>query len=176
MEKLYPCSFKCLTCVTVVACMRVSPLLFFFFFFFTSATSVLSSLFSFSGSFSSILLTMFFSQHHIFNAFSPKHVLFTVFGFWNIFKMFCCLACKIKSLFAENRGNFLTEFCCSNSSNLIGSRWFLLSFSANQRPFEICTRVTGELLSFLSQSEMSNFFVYRVFQKFVPIFSSLKFY
>ena len=34
MEKLYPCSFKCLTCVTVVACMRVSPLLFFFFFFF----------------------------------------------------------------------------------------------------------------------------------------------
>ena len=99
-----------------------------FFFFFTSATSVLSSLFSFSGSFSSILLTMFFSQHHIFNAFSPKHVLFTVFGFWNIFKMFCCLACKIKSLFAENRGNFLTEFCCSNSSNLIGSRWFLLFF------------------------------------------------
>ena len=99
-----------------------------FFFFFTSATSVLSSLFSFSGSFSSILLTMFFSQHHIFNAFSTKHVLFTVFGFWNIFKMFCCLACKIKSLFAENRGNFLTEFCCSNSSNLIGSRWFLLFF------------------------------------------------
>ena len=42
--------------------------------------------------------------------------------------MFCCFVSKIKSLFAENRGNLLTEFCCSNSSNLIGSRWFLLFF------------------------------------------------
>ena len=42
MEKLYPCSFKCLTCVAVMACMRLSPLLFFpFCFFFSSATSVL---------------------------------------------------------------------------------------------------------------------------------------
>ena len=129
MEKLYPCSSKCLTSVAVVAYMRLSALLFlFWFFFFTSATSVLISLFRLSGSFSSILLTIFFSQHDIFNTFSPKHVLFTVFGFWNIFKMFCCFACKIKSLFAQNRGNFLTEFCCSNSSNLIGSRSFLLFF------------------------------------------------
>ena len=34
MEKLYPCSFKCLTCVTVVDCVRFSPLLFIFFLFF----------------------------------------------------------------------------------------------------------------------------------------------
>ena len=33
-------------------------------------------------------------------------------------------------------------------------------FSANQKPFVICTRVTEELHSFLSQSELSNFFVY----------------
>ena len=46
-------------------------------------------------------------------------------------------------------------------------------FSANQKPFVICTRVTGftlvlqvctrvteELHSFLSRSELSNFFVY----------------
>ena len=33
-------------------------------------------------------------------------------------------------------------------------------FSANQKPFVICTRVTEELHSFLSQSEFSNFFVY----------------
>ena len=32
-------------------------------------------------------------------------------------------------------------------------------FSANQKPFVICTRVTEELHSFLSQSELSNFFV-----------------
>ena len=58
MEKLYPCSFKCLTSVAVMACMWLSPLIFCS--FFTSAKSVLSSLFSFSGSFSSILLTVFF--------------------------------------------------------------------------------------------------------------------
>ena len=46
-------------------------------------------------------------------------------------------------------------------------------FSANQKPFvictrvtsftlvlQVCTRVTEELHSFLSQSELSNFFVY----------------
>ena len=33
-------------------------------------------------------------------------------------------------------------------------------FSANQKPFVVCTRVTEELHSFLSQSELSNFFVY----------------
>ena len=33
-------------------------------------------------------------------------------------------------------------------------------FSANQKPFVICTCVTEELHSFLSQSELSNFFVY----------------
>ena len=33
-------------------------------------------------------------------------------------------------------------------------------FSANQKAFVICTRVTEELHSFLSQSELSNFFVY----------------
>ena len=33
-------------------------------------------------------------------------------------------------------------------------------FSANQKPFVICIRVTEELHSFLSQSELSNFFVY----------------
>ena len=43
------------------------------------------------------------------------------------------------------------------------SDWFLVVsfvFSANQKPFVICTRVTEELHSFLSQSELSNFFVY----------------
>ena len=33
-------------------------------------------------------------------------------------------------------------------------------FSANQKPFVICTRVTEELHSFLSQSELINFFPY----------------
>ena len=33
-------------------------------------------------------------------------------------------------------------------------------FSANQKPFVICTCVTEELHSFLSQSELSNVFVY----------------
>ena len=42
------------------------------------------------------LLTVFFSWHYIFNTFSPKDVLFTLFGFWNIFKMFYRFACKIK--------------------------------------------------------------------------------
>ena len=32
MEKLYPCSFKCLTSVAVMACMWLSPFLFFFYF------------------------------------------------------------------------------------------------------------------------------------------------
>ena len=35
-------------------------------------------------------------------------------------------------------------------------------FSDNQKPFVICTRVTKELHSFLSQSELSNFFVYLI--------------
>ena len=108
-----------------MACIGLSP---FLFFSFTSAKSVLYSLFSFSGSFSSILLTVFFFQHYVFNTFSPRDVLFTEFGFWNIFKKFYCFACKIKSLFAENHGHFLTEFCCQNSSYPIGSRWFLLFF------------------------------------------------
>ena len=58
----------------------------------------------------------------------------------------------------------------------VKSDWFLVVsfvFSANHKPFVICprvtslhscytfcTRVTEELLSFLSQSELSNFFVY----------------
>ena len=33
-------------------------------------------------------------------------------------------------------------------------------FSANQKLFVICTCVTEELYSFLSQSELGNFFVY----------------
>ena len=33
-------------------------------------------------------------------------------------------------------------------------------FSTNQKPFVICTRVTEELHSYLSQSELSNVFVY----------------
>ena len=41
-------------------------------------------------------------------------------------------------------------------------------FSANQKPFVICTRVTEELHSFLSQSELSNFFVYRKIPKISP--------
>ena len=54
MEILYPCSFNCLTSVAVMAlacdCHRFCS-----FFFFTSAKPVLRSLFTFSGSFSSIL-------------------------------------------------------------------------------------------------------------------------
>ena len=41
--------------------------------------------------------------------------------------------------------------------------WFLVVsfvFSANQKLFVICTCVTEELYSFLSQSELGNFFVY----------------
>ena len=58
---------------------------------------------------------------------------------------------KIKSSFAENMAIFLNF------------DWFLVVsfvFSANQKLFVICTRVTEELYSFLSQSELGNFFVY----------------
>ena len=51
---------------------------------------------------------------------------------------------------------------CLLCSFLIGSRWFPLFFSANQKPFVICTRVTGQLHSFLSQSILSTFFVYTI--------------
>ena len=137
-----------------MACLWLTP---FLFFIFSSAQSDTSSLFSFSGSFSSILLTVFFSQHQIFNTFSQKDVLFTL--------LYCCFGWKIKSLIAENHGLFL-KFCCLNSSSLIASRWFLLYFQPIRNHLEfalvlqISTRVTGELLSFLSQSELSNFFVY----------------
>ena len=60
---------------------------------------------------------------------------------------------------AENHGHFL-EFLLLKQ---LLSDWFLLVpyvFSANQKAFVICTRVTEELHSFLSQSELSNFFVY----------------
>ena len=39
------------------------------------------SLFSFSGSFSLILLAIFFCLYHVFHTFSQREVLFTVFGF-----------------------------------------------------------------------------------------------
>ena len=41
--------------------------------------------------------------------------------------------------------------------------WFLVVsfvFSANRKLFVICTRVTEELYSFLSQSELGNFSMY----------------
>ena len=87
---------------------------FFGIFFLTLAQSVMSSLFfSFSGSFSSILLTVFFSQHRIFHTFSQKDVLFTVFEFLEFLLTFLLLFCvhEIKSLFAENHCHFL-KFCC----------------------------------------------------------------
>ena len=52
------------------------------------------------------------------------------------------------------------NFCCQNSSNLVGSLLVSFVFSANEKAFVICTRVTEELHSFLSQSELSNFFAY----------------
>ena len=81
--------------------------------FFTLAQFVISSLFSFYGSFSSLLLTVFFSQHRIFNTFSQKDVLLTVFGFLNVFLTFLFLFCVKKSnrCLQENHGHFL-KFCC----------------------------------------------------------------
>ena len=87
MENLYPCSFKCVKSVAVIVCLYSPPFLFF------------------------ISRTVFFSLHRIFNTFSQKDVLFTVFGFLEymyIFLTFLLLFCdKIKSLFAENHGHFL---------------------------------------------------------------------
>ena len=77
----------CLKSEAVMVCVWLQP--FMFFIFFTLAQSVISSLFfSFSGSFSSILLTVFFSQQHIFNTFRQKDVPFTLFGFLEYFLNF----------------------------------------------------------------------------------------
>ena len=54
MENLHPCSFKCLKSEAVMACVWLPPFLLFIFYF---SVAVISSLFSFSGSFSSTLLT-----------------------------------------------------------------------------------------------------------------------
>ena len=83
-----------------------------------------------------------------------------------------CLQNLIPSSSAENHGHFLESVLLKQ----LLSDWFLLVpfvFSANQEAFVICTRVTSlhsyytfctgvteELHSFLSQSELSNFFVY----------------
>ena len=84
MENFYPCSFKCLKSVAVMVCVWLP--LFLFFIFLLQCCLISSLFFSFSGSFSSILLTvLIFSQHRIFNTFSQKDVLFTVFGFLEYF-------------------------------------------------------------------------------------------
>ena len=66
-----------------------------------------------------------------------KTYLLLYLGFWkNFLALQRCFARKTKSLFAENRGYFLPRLiskfppiCCyRNSSNLIGSCWFLLCF------------------------------------------------
>ena len=59
--ELYPCSFECPKSVAVMVCVWLQPFLFF------------------------ISRTVFFSLHRIFNTFSQKDVLFTVFGFLEYF-------------------------------------------------------------------------------------------
>ena len=129
--------------------------------FFSSAKSVLSSLFSFSGAFSSILLTVFFSLQHIFNTFSHKDVLFTVF--WNTFKLFYCFACKIKSCLLKTTAIFLLNFVVK-----IALIWLVLVgffvFSANQKPlisnlylsYRLALVLQENCTPLLSQSEYSN--------------------
>ena len=46
-------------------------------------------------------------------------------------------------------------------------------FSANQKAFVICTRVTEELHSFLSQSELSNFFVHIIISEIILLHFAL---
>ena len=81
------------TC-SFMACVWLPP---FQFFFFLPWQSVTSSLFIYSSSFSSLLLTVFFSQHRIINAFSHKDVLFTVFGFLNVFFNFSIVVLRTTS-------------------------------------------------------------------------------
>ena len=89
IENLYPCSFKCLARSRHRFCL-------FVFCFSPMSRSVLSSLFSFYGSFSSILLTVFSSQHHISDTFNRNRYFLLCSGFWNIF-----FTCSVVVLPAE---------------------------------------------------------------------------
>ena len=82
-----------------------------------------------------------------------------MFGFWNIFKCSIDLHAKSNRCLLKTAAIFLLNFVVKTAD------WFLLVsfvFSAKHKPFVICTRVKGELLSFLSQSELSNSFAYIV--------------
>ena len=97
----------------------------------------------------------FFPYHYIFNTFSQKDVRTSycvrVLGIF--FNNFSIVALLTKS----NRRLQKTMAIFLNFD------WFLVVsfvFSANQKLFVICTRVTEELYSFLSQSELGNFSMY----------------
>ena len=62
-------------------------------------------------------------------------------------------------MLAENHGQFFLNFVVKTAQIWLVLGGFFCVFS-NQKPFVICTRVTEELHSFLSQSELNNFFVY----------------
>ena len=68
-----------------------------YFFYFSVVCYKLLSLFSFSGSFLSILLMVFFSNHRSFNRFSQKDVLFTEFRFLEYFFNFSIVVLCTKS-------------------------------------------------------------------------------
>ena len=78
---------------------------FVLFLFFTLVSSVLCCKFSCSGSFSSILFTVCFFKYHIFNTFSQKDVLFTLFGFLEYFLPVLLLFCRQNQI-VENHGHF----------------------------------------------------------------------
>ena len=88
-KTLYPFSFKCLKSEAVMACVWLPPFLFFIFYF---SVAVISSLFTFSGSFSSTLSTccIFLLAPN----FSARNTFFLLYsGFWNIFLTFLLLFC-----------------------------------------------------------------------------------
>ena len=112
--------------------------------------------FSFSGSFSLILLTIFsltttFSIH-----LARKMYFLLCLGFRNIFLitflLLLCVQNYDQSSFGENYGHFLKFWL------VLGG--FVYVFSQSETICIICTRVTEKLYSFLSQSGLGNFFVY----------------
>ena len=111
-----------------------------------------------------------------------------MFGFWEyiFFQLFyCCFAYKIKSSFAELKSmaiflNFVFKtaliwfvlggfFCVFSQSEPICNLHSCYQFAFL---LQVCTPVTEELHSFLSQSELSNFFVYIITWEYSSTFQS----
>ena len=98
---------------------------------------------------------------------------FSLFEFLEFFLTFLLLFCvhEIKSSFAENHGRFLKFVVKTALIWLVLGRFFCV-FSQSETIcnlhscykfvswYTVCTRVTEKLHPLLSQSELSNFFVY----------------